>query len=769
MGARERAGLSCSAPTAGRTPSPGPRRAASTRAAEKRAAVNPGTVLHARRRRLPRLGSSATRLPGGPGTSAAAEPGRGTSCSVVTWRSTSGTTRSRRGPGWRRAAAGRAARPGQRRAAGGRPGTRAGRPVPLPAGRGVSPMSEGRRANPGGACSPPPCSPQGVPRRSAPVLAVDWLTGGGSTCRSSTASCWRRTCGSGGRPCWAQAAASVVATFVVYLRTRGCRRKKVRSFPSTARWRALAVLVIAAIVRRKVLRFREVEAAAGDDRAGKLQSGQPGVGGGKKEVAAAERGIAVAGRGAGAAERGAAGRQRRADAAGARSTRCWRAVSVVDGRPDPRRDDAAGVRRPHTAPGRPATAAAILEQEDELAVQCHQGSAPAGSRRTASAGAVVRILAMTRGRTAYLEDRNAPDLKLPQPKDGQPVVSVLAALRVGGWPVGTLELQHACRTERGAGGGSWSRWRRGVGRPGGGKTVRCRDAGAAPAGGDPPHGAVRARSGQRRRVGDPPRRRRRDLRRPGGRQPRRRGRVLRCPRRRGRAATAGGAVPAAAGDREGIDSPLVELLLPGGRRVALLIHAAPIKDKDGKVTGASGPWWTSRRRRSCSENWTCGGGRRRRRRCRKTRFLAAVSHDIRTPANAISLLAELIRRTASNPALAGEVPSWREMRSSAFAGEPAGRRAGRGAVRLRAHRGPGVRVLLGELLAEEYRRMQPLAGKGLAAAGTARRRSRCGCGGPREVVPRGGQPAGQRDQVHAGGVGAAERGLRPTTGGAASA
>jgi signal transduction histidine kinase len=41
---------------------------------------------------------------------------------------------------------------------------------------------------------------------------------------------------------------------------------------------------------------------------------------------------------------------------------------------------------------------------------------------------------------------------------------------------------------------------------------------------------------------------------------------------------------------------------------------------------------------------------------RKTRFLAAVSHDIRTPANAISLLAELIRRTAANPALAAEVP-----------------------------------------------------------------------------------------------------------------
>jgi signal transduction histidine kinase len=40
----------------------------------------------------------------------------------------------------------------------------------------------------------------------------------------------------------------------------------------------------------------------------------------------------------------------------------------------------------------------------------------------------------------------------------------------------------------------------------------------------------------------------------------------------------------------------------------------------------------------------------------KSRFLAAVSHDIRTPANAISLLAELIRRSAQDPAQTGEIP-----------------------------------------------------------------------------------------------------------------
>src|SRR6202012_5073267 len=52
---------------------------------------------------------------------------------------------------------------------------------------------------------------------------------------------------------------------------------------------------------------------------------------------------------------------------------------------------------------------------------------------------------------------------------------------------------------------------------------------------------------------------------------------------------------------------------------------------------------------------------------RKTRFLAAVSHDIRTPANAISLLAELIECTASRPELAGEVPELaKELQTSAL-------------------------------------------------------------------------------------------------------
>jgi signal transduction histidine kinase len=41
---------------------------------------------------------------------------------------------------------------------------------------------------------------------------------------------------------------------------------------------------------------------------------------------------------------------------------------------------------------------------------------------------------------------------------------------------------------------------------------------------------------------------------------------------------------------------------------------------------------------------------------RKTRLLASASHDIRTPVNAINLMAEVIRRYAESPLLVGQVP-----------------------------------------------------------------------------------------------------------------
>ena len=51
---------------------------------------------------------------------------------------------------------------------------------------------------------------------------------------------------------------------------------------------------------------------------------------------------------------------------------------------------------------------------------------------------------------------------------------------------------------------------------------------------------------------------------------------------------------------------------------------------------------------------------------RKTRLLNAVSHDIRNPVNTINVMAEVIRRTAENPALATQVPQMaKRLQSSA--------------------------------------------------------------------------------------------------------
>jgi signal transduction histidine kinase len=99
-----------------------------------------------------------------------------------------------------------------------------------------------------------------------------------------------------------------------------------------------------------------------------------------------------------------------------------------------------------------------------------------------------------------------------------------------------------------------------------------------------------------------------------------------------------------------------EFVLAGGRRISVLVSAAPIHGRGDEIIGSVVGWVDvtqltalqaelDARRREAEESST-----------RKSRFLAAVSHDIRTPANAISLLAELMQRAASSPAMNGEIP-----------------------------------------------------------------------------------------------------------------
>lgn len=104
----------------------------------------------------------------------------------------------------------------------------------------------------------------------------------------------------------------------------------------------------------------------------------------------------------------------------------------------------------------------------------------------------------------------------------------------------------------------------------------------------------------------------------------------------------------------------MELRLPGGRGVALLVNAVPIRGRDGRVSGSVAAFTDVTALKSLQRELEQRRAEAEEASVRKTEFLAAVSHDIRTPANAITLLAELIRRSASSPQTAADVPELAE-------------------------------------------------------------------------------------------------------------
>ncbi|HEX4129678.1 MAG TPA: ATP-binding protein [Pirellulales bacterium] len=101
----------------------------------------------------------------------------------------------------------------------------------------------------------------------------------------------------------------------------------------------------------------------------------------------------------------------------------------------------------------------------------------------------------------------------------------------------------------------------------------------------------------------------------------------------------------------------LELVLPGGTRRALLVSASPICDADGIATGAVAALVDVTAQKLLQHELELRRREAEEAAQRKTRFLAAVSHDIRTPANAINLTAELISRYAADPKLREEIPS----------------------------------------------------------------------------------------------------------------
>ena len=93
-----------------------------------------------------------------------------------------------------------------------------------------------------------------------------------------------------------------------------------------------------------------------------------------------------------------------------------------------------------------------------------------------------------------------------------------------------------------------------------------------------------------------------------------------------------------------------------GRRLNLLVGAAPVRDRNGNQVGAISTFVDITPLKSLQRELDFRRREAEEASVRKSRFLAAVSHDIRTPANAISLLAELMQRSAATPALFAEVP-----------------------------------------------------------------------------------------------------------------
>lgn len=372
----------------------------------------------------------------------------------------------------------------------------------------------------------------------------------------------------------------------------------------------------------------------------------------------------------------------------------------------------------------PGTATAILEQEgNNVVVRCHHGFGPEGLERESfplekSFAAIV----LNKARTGYIEDMTLrPDLYLPRPKSGAPMMSVLATpLRVRGVPVGSLQVYSAAKR-------SWSQEQISLVESLAAQTsvsleaaqlfesvmrernrfeavLRTVPTGIAVCNADcsevrlNPAGAALMNVPADHNLGP-------DLLQ-GNLQAFREGRAL-GPEEHP-------IIRAARGEE--VHAEEIKLM-GGGRRAVVLAHARPIRDPEGKIHGAVAIFADITAQKELQRELDTRRREAEEASVRKTRFLAAVSHDIRTPANAISLLAELIRRTAVNPALIADVPELaQELHNSAvslvnlLSDVLDVARFDSDRVELQENEFP-----LGALLADEQRQMLPLARqKGLA-------------------------------------------------------
>ncbi|CAN5496056.1 hypothetical protein BH09PLA1_BH09PLA1_10430 [soil metagenome] len=312
----------------------------------------------------------------------------------------------------------------------------------------------------------------------------------------------------------------------------------------------------------------------------------------------------------------------------------------------------------------PHAAAAIIERRGEsVQVVCHHGFADGLARESWPYTNSFAALVIERERTGYLEDvALRPELLVPVPRSGPPPKSVLAApLRVGGKAIGSLEVYHPDKR-------AWTD-----------EQITLIESLAAQTSISLEAAELFERINEERRrlrtvldtvpfgIGITDRECRHITVNPAG------GAIINVPPQteldfpgleaRWKVFRGGQLVPfeqrpivRACRRGEVVNGEDYEFVLAGGRRLHVLVSAAPIHGRGEEIVGAIVGWVDVTELKALQADLDARRREAEESSLRKSRFLAAVSHDIRTPANAISLLAELMQRAASSPAMNGEIP-----------------------------------------------------------------------------------------------------------------
>ncbi len=324
--------------------------------------------------------------------------------------------------------------------------------------------------------------------------------------------------------------------------------------------------------------------------------------------------------------------------------------------------------------GSDVATAILLRERDVLRIACHTGFGEGGlESETLPLDSSFAALVFSHGRTGFLEDLSLrPDLKVPTPKNGSPIVSVISApLRVDGKLVGAIEgygtHRRAWTAEQVALIESLANQTA--------STIRAEELfehmkrerekfqtvfRAAPVGvvlTNLKTQTMRYNSTGGAMLGLPA-----ETEIPVGEV----FKQLKVFRNGQRYAD----ITQETHTNGDISGEEIEIVLKNGKRITVLLGASPLPEKDdeGQTQSIVSAFVEITQIKELQRELDLRRREAEEASVRKTRFLAAVSHDVRTPANAISLLAELIRRTSGLPGRESEIAEMaRELHSSAMA------------------------------------------------------------------------------------------------------